>query len=160
MIWRTSSLYWWFLSLVVNFQVRGYENCNFSNIFLLQSTECFSALGWPAFLWLWARQGPPPEIRAIHRWVCARQRHEEVGRLYQEDHYTKGELELHMDSVLFDVFLYKCKCVCFMKRSCCGSVDKTTDSQSWGPQFESAGSGSSSLGQGTLSSLPSPSQRA
>ena len=35
------------------------------------------------------------------------------------------------------------------KRSCCGSVDKTMDSQSWGPQFESAGSGSSALGQGT-----------
>ena len=39
-------------------------------------------------------------------------------------------------------------------RSCCGLVDKTTDSQSWGPWFESAGSGSSALGQGTLSSLP------
>ena len=37
-----------------------------------------------------------------------------------------------------------------------GSVDKTTDSQSWGPQFESAGRGSSALGQCTLSSLPSP----
>ena len=37
--------------------------------------------------------------------------------------------------------------------SCCGSVDKTTDCQLWGPQFESAGSGSSTLGQGTL---PSP----
>ena len=44
-------------------------------------------------------------------------------------------------------------------RSCCGSVDKTTDSQSWDPRFESAGSGSSALGQGTLSSLPSPSER-
>ena len=43
--------------------------------------------------------------------------------------------------------------------SCCGSVDKTTDSQSWGPRFESAGSGSSALGQGTLSSLPSTSER-
>ena len=41
---------------------------------------------------------------------------------------------------------------------CCGSMDKTTDSQSWGPQFESAGSGSSALGQGTLSLLPSPSE--
>ena len=27
-------------------------------------------------------------------------------------------------------------------RSCCGSVDKTTDSQPLGPRFESAGSGS------------------
>ena len=44
-------------------------------------------------------------------------------------------------------------------RSCCGSVDKTMDSQSWGPQFESAGSVSNALGQGTLSSLPSPSER-
>ena len=43
--------------------------------------------------------------------------------------------------------------------TCCGSVDKTMDSQLWGPQFESAGSGSSALGQGTLSSLPSPSER-
>ena len=41
--------------------------------------------------------------------------------------------------------------------SCYGSVDKTTDSQSWGSQLESAGS--SALGQGTLSSLPSPSVR-
>ena len=47
----------------------------------------------------------------------------------------------------------------FKYRSCCGSVDKTTDSQSWGPWFESAGSGSSALVQGTLSSLPSPSER-
>ena len=38
-------------------------------------------------------------------------------------------------------------------------VDKTTDSQSWGLRFESAGSGSSVLGRGTLSSLPSPSER-
>ena len=44
-------------------------------------------------------------------------------------------------------------------RSCCGSVDKTTDSQSWGPRFKSAGSGSSALGQYTLSSLSSPSER-
>ena len=29
--------------------------------------------------------------------------------------------------------------------SCCGSVDKTTDSQPWGPWFESAGSGSSDI---------------
>ena len=45
------------------------------------------------------------------------------------------------------------------ERSCCGSVDKTTDSQSWGPRFESAGSGSIAVGQGTLSSLPSLSER-
>ena len=38
------------------------------------------------------------------------------------------------------------------------SVDKTTDSQSWGPRFESAGSGSTALGQGTSSWLPSPSE--
>ena len=44
-------------------------------------------------------------------------------------------------------------------RSCCGSVDKAMDSHLWGPRFESAGSGSSALGQGTLSSLPSPSER-
>ena len=45
-------------------------------------------------------------------------------------------------------------------RRCCGSVDKTTDSQSWSPWFESTGSGSSAhLGQGTLSSLPSPLER-
>ena len=46
-----------------------------------------------------------------------------------------------------------------IERSCCGSVDKTTYSQLWGPQFESAGSSSSTLGQGTLSSLPSPLER-
>ena len=46
-----------------------------------------------------------------------------------------------------------------LQRSCCGSVDKTTDCRSWGPQFKSAGSGSSVLGQGTLSSLPSPLER-
>ena len=45
------------------------------------------------------------------------------------------------------------------KKSCCGSVDETTDSQLWGPRFESAGSGSSAFGQGTLSSLPNPSER-
>ena len=39
-------------------------------------------------------------------------------------------------------------------RSCCGSVDKTTDSQSWGTRFDSAGSGSIALGQDILSSLP------
>ena len=44
-------------------------------------------------------------------------------------------------------------------RSYCGSVDKTTVSPSWGPRFESAGSGSSALGQGTLSSLHNPSKR-
>ena len=43
---------------------------------------------------------------------------------------------------------------------CCGSVDKTTESQSWGPRFISAGSNSSALGQSTLSSLFSPSDRA
>ena len=43
-------------------------------------------------------------------------------------------------------------------KSSCGSVDKTTDSQSWGLQFESAGSGSNALGQCTLSSLPSTSE--
>ena len=43
--------------------------------------------------------------------------------------------------------------------SCCGSVDKTTDSWLWGPWFKSADSGSSALGQGILSSLPSPSER-
>ena len=32
-------------------------------------------------------------------------------------------------------------------------------SQPWGPRFKSAGSGSSTLGQGTLCSLPSPSER-
>ena len=37
----------------------------------------------------------------------------------------------------------------------CGSVDKATDSQPQSPQSESTGSGSSALGQGTLSSLPS-----
>ena len=37
--------------------------------------------------------------------------------------------------------------------SCCGSVDKTTDSHSWGPQFESTGSGNSAFGQGTLSGI-------
>ena len=43
---------------------------------------------------------------------------------------------------------------------CSWLVDnKTTDSQSWGPRFKSAGSGSSAFGQGTLSSLPSPSER-
>ena len=35
-------------------------------------------------------------------------------------------------------------------------MDKTTDSQSWDPWLESAGSGSSALDQGTVSSLPSP----
>ena len=44
-------------------------------------------------------------------------------------------------------------------RSCCGSVDKTINSQSWGPRFESAGSGSTALGQGTLTSLHSPLER-
>ena len=44
-------------------------------------------------------------------------------------------------------------------RSCSSSVDKATDSQPWGPRFESTGSSSSALGQGTLSSLPSPSER-
>ena len=34
--------------------------------------------------------------------------------------------------------------------SCCGSVDKTTDSRPWGPRFESTGSGSSALGQCTI----------
>ena len=34
-------------------------------------------------------------------------------------------------------------------RSCCGSVDKNTDSQLWGPWFKSAGSGSSALRQGS-----------
>ena len=43
-------------------------------------------------------------------------------------------------------------------RSCCGSVDKTMDSQSWGPRFEFAGCSSSALGQGTLSSVPIPSE--
>ena len=43
-------------------------------------------------------------------------------------------------------------------KGCCGSVDKTTDSQSWGPRFK-CGSGSIALWQGTLSSLPSPSER-
>ena len=47
----------------------------------------------------------------------------------------------------------------YEERSCCGSVDKTTDSQSWGPRFKSAGSGSSALRQGTSSSLPSPLER-
>ena len=32
---------------------------------------------------------------------------------------------------------------------CCGSVDKTSDSQPSGPQFKSAGNCSSALGQGT-----------
>ena len=36
---------------------------------------------------------------------------------------------------------------------------RTTDSQSWVSRFESAGSGSRALGQGTLFSLPSPSER-
>ena len=44
-------------------------------------------------------------------------------------------------------------------RSCCDSVDETMDSEPCGPQFESAGSSSSALGQGTLSSLHSPSER-
>ena len=37
-----------------------------------------------------------------------------------------------------------------------GSVDKTMDSQSGGARFESAGSDSSALGQGTLSSCLVP----
>ena len=41
-------------------------------------------------------------------------------------------------------------------RRCCGSVDKTTDSQSWGPWFISTASCSSALGRGTVSSLSSP----
>ena len=49
--------------------------------------------------------------------------------------------------------------ILILLRSCCGSVDKITDSQPWGPWFESAGSGCSALGQGTLSSLPSHSER-
>ena len=40
-----------------------------------------------------------------------------------------------------------------------GSVDKITDSQSWGPHFESYGSSSSALGQGPLPSLSSPLER-
>ena len=46
-----------------------------------------------------------------------------------------------------------------ISRSCHGSVDKTTDSQPWGPWFKSAGSSSSAHGKGTLSSLPSPLER-
>ena len=58
-----------------------------------------------------------------------------------------------------DIFHFKRYIYSIYSRSCCGSVDKTTDSQSRGPWFESACSGSSALGQGTLSSLPSPSER-
>ena len=43
----------------------------------------------------------------------------------------------------------------WVMRSCCGSVDKTTDSQIWDYWFKSAGSSRSALGQGTLSSLSS-----
>ena len=44
--------------------------------------------------------------------------------------------------------------------NCCyDSVDKIMGFQSRGPQFESTGSSSSALGQGTLSSLPSHSER-
>ena len=41
----------------------------------------------------------------------------------------------------------------------CSRVKTVTDSQPWGSQFETADRGSSALGQGTLSSLPSPSER-
>ena len=47
----------------------------------------------------------------------------------------------------------------FVQCSCCGSVDKTWDSHLWGPRFKSPGSGSSALGQSTLSWLPSPTER-
>ena len=47
----------------------------------------------------------------------------------------------------------------YSTESRCGSVDTTMDSQSWGPRFKSAGSSSSALGQGTLSPLPSLSER-
>ena len=44
---------------------------------------------------------------------------------------------------------------------CCGSVDKTKDSQSWGPvsNLLAAAVVPFKLGQGTLSSLPSPLDR-
>ena len=49
--------------------------------------------------------------------------------------------------------------VCFQLGVVVDSVDKTTDSWLWCPLLESTGCGSSTLEQGTLSSLPSPSDR-
>ena len=63
--------------------------------------------------------------------------------------------ELIID-LLYKLYLIQDQVFCSHQTlSCGGSVDKTTDSLLWGPQFESAGNGSSALGQGTLSSLPS-----
>ena len=56
--------------------------------------------------------------------------------------------QLNSTGVVFGCTGMECYfCTSKQLRSSCGSVDKTTDSQSWGPRFESAGSGSSVLGK-------------
>ena len=74
--------------------------------------------------------------------------------------HTLANMKYHTD--LLQGWAKWCKfsvTVLIAARSCCGSVDKTMDSHPWGPRFESAGSGSSALGQSTLSSLSSPLER-
>ena len=71
------------------------------------------------------------------------------------DAYTLADGKIPaVDKVMFSIHTQNSSVM-----SCCGPVDKTTDSQLWGPRFESPGSGSSDLGQGNLSSLPSPSEK-